>query len=203
MVGSTAEVEQYVMAHEKASNSVQIDDDTPWSTMVKKGRKKKTAAVGQVPKQPACNPNDRPTTKPKGKTVSLIGKAMSTDAIKTVNTRYASIFASRFATDVEPEVLQAHLEHILKLEVTCESLPTRRDTYSSFHVKCNCPDPSVFMNPEVWPEGAYVRWFHEKPRTPRHTTHPLWISQRRTTLNPEPSRLELAKDINEKQRSDR
>ncbi len=29
------------------------------------------------------------------------------------------------------------------------------------------PNPKVFMEPDIWPDGAYVRWYY-KPRKPRN-----------------------------------
>ena len=37
----------------------------------------------------------------------------------------------------------------------------RTDWHTSFHIKCNCHDPSAFMNCDIWPEDAYVRWWRE------------------------------------------
>ena len=57
-----------------------------------------------------------------------------------------------------------HLKQCLNLDATVEAVETRFDTYASFHITCECPDPSVFMSDDLWPEEAFVRWWRE----PKH-----------------------------------
>ena len=71
--------------------------------------------------------------------------------------RTANIFATRFAPGVSDAMLKVYLENTLTLEVTVEKVQTRFDNYASFHIKCECIEPSVFMDPDLWPENAFVR----------------------------------------------
>ena len=79
--------------------------------------------------------------------------------------RLANVFASRFDPLVTVEELKGYLEQKTDLEVEVEKVKTRFDTYSSFHVKCRCDDPEIFMDHNNWPEKAFVRWWREsKPK---------------------------------------
>ena len=45
------------------------------------------------------------------------------------------------------------------------SLETKHDSYASFHITCECDNPSVFMDPFLWPEDIFVRWWRS-PKSP-------------------------------------
>ena len=83
--------------------------------------------------------------------------------------RTANIFATRFAPGVSDAILKVYLENKLTLDVTVEKVQTRFDNYASFHIKCECIEPSVFMDPDLWPENAFVRWWKEQ----RHSVQKL------------------------------
>ena len=53
----------------------------------------------------------------------------------------------------------------VKLPVKVSSLETKHDSYASFHITCECNNPSVFMDPFLWPEDIFVRWWRS-PRSP-------------------------------------
>ena len=79
---------------------------------------------------------------------------------KAVKEKYASVFASRFDVTVTENELQAYLESRLPgLKPLVRAVETRFNSYRSFHVYCVCSNPSVFLSGDVWPEGAYVRWW--------------------------------------------
>ena len=75
----------------------------------------------------------------------------------------------RHATRFEPQVtcddILVYLNSRLsvKLPVKVSSLETKHDSYASFHITCECDNPSVFMDPFLWPEDIFVRWW----RSPR------------------------------------
>ena len=73
--------------------------------------------------------------------------------------KYASIFASRFDPRVTREDLQRYLEERLECKVMVSNVKSRYNTYNSFHVLCECSDPKQLLCDDIWPEGAYVRWW--------------------------------------------
>ncbi len=79
-----------------------------------------------------------------------------TDAIAVNRTKFASVFATRFMQNLDQEVLQRYLEDKLKFDVKCEKIVTGRSCFASFHITAECPDPKVFIEPDIWPDGAYV-----------------------------------------------
>ena len=104
----------------------------------------------------------RPMKKP------VVGKAKSV-AIRPAKKRLrlANVFASRLDPDLSDADLKSYLAETLKLSadslmVACVK---RSEWHTSFHVKCECENPSIFMNEEIWPEDAYVRWWREPKKT--------------------------------------
>ena len=67
-----------------------------------------------------------------------------------------------FDPGVTDTMLQDYLSDKLRLDVRVERIQTKYDTYASFHIKCDCTDPSVFMDADLWPENAFVRWWREQ-----------------------------------------
>ena len=97
----------------------------------------------------------------------VIGKAQNSGlrtVQKTFRQRRANVLATRFDPAVSSEQVKAYLKKCLNLDATVEAVETRFDTYASFHITCECPDPSVFMADDLWPEEAFVRWWRE----PKH-----------------------------------
>ena len=90
----------------------------------------------------------------------LVGKANATGTASVKRKRVANVFATRFDPNLETQELKSYLENKLSLNVSCERLQSKyADHYSSFYIKAECDDPSVFMDPELWPEGIYFRWY--------------------------------------------
>ena len=98
-----------------------------------------------------AKPNHGVTGSMKGTTLPTIKKRL----------RLANVFATRFHPEVSESMLKEYINEKLSQDVTVEKVKTKFSTYASFHIKCECADPSVFMNPTVWPENAYVRWWKE------------------------------------------
>ena len=98
----------------------------------------------------------------KSKKGAVIGKARNLP-IKAAK-RFANVFVARLDPNENEMSIKRHLESTLKLDVTVE-LCKQSDSQNSFHLSCLCPDPSVFMSDDLWPEGTYLRWWRQpKPK---------------------------------------
>ena len=78
--------------------------------------------------------------------------------------KWPNVFVSRLYPELEAEDLKAYLEVELGILVKTD-LVRKSDWHSSWHLTSECPDPSVFMNGDIWPERAIVRWWREKRST--------------------------------------
>ena len=76
--------------------------------------------------------------------------------------RSANLFATRFDPSVSAEQLGNYLSEKLKLNVNVSAVTTKHSTYASFHITCQCPDPSVFLSEDLWPENIFVHWWREQ-----------------------------------------
>ena len=113
------------------------------------------------------SPNEWIQVKPKQKRrPGVIGRA-NHNTLRTVvkPKRLANVFATRFDPSTSADEIHKYLVDKLNLDITVEKLNTRFDTYSSFHIKCRCDDPQVFMQEDLWPTDALIRWYREpKPK---------------------------------------
>lgn len=132
-----------------------------WSKVVKNGKprhKLEKVNSGSGMHAATTGHNKRPGP------VSIIGTgAVST--IRTVKTKLVSVFATKFALDVDAETLALYLREKLKRDVTCQKIASKRSRFGSFKVTAECNDVGEMYNPELWPEGALVRRYYE-PRKP-------------------------------------
>ena len=120
--------------------------------------KPNNVARQRAPQQPS---QQQPTVR-KPKKGAVIGKARNLP-IKAAK-RFANVFVARLDPNENEVSIKRHLESTLKLDVTVE-LCKQSDSQSSFHLSCLCPDPSVFMSDDLWPEGTYLRWWRQpKPK---------------------------------------
>ena len=96
------------------------------------------------------------------KTIMGRGKNIAIKPAKK-RTRSANVFASRLDPNLQVEDLQAYLAHALDLsqDIIEVELIRRSEWHSSFHIKCQCPVPTAFLNADIWPLDAYVRWWRE------------------------------------------
>lgn len=127
-----------------------------WNQVVKRGRQKRTEESQQGVRS-GKSVLERRAAK------IVVGTGAARD-IKMITTKRVSVFASRFSPDVDVEVLRAHLMHKLGHEVSCERIATVNSRYASFKIAAECKDVGDMYNPELWPEGAYVRRYYEPRR---------------------------------------
>ena len=147
------------MGCDDTTDGIAIDKQAgTWSNVVKKNRiinanKQRTEAPAAV----------SPVVKKRG-SQKVVGRAKDV-AIKPAKKRMrlANVFASKLDPDLDVEDLRSYLAKELSLPENSLSveLIRRTDWHTSFHIKCNCHDPSAFMNCDIWPEDAYVRWWRE------------------------------------------
>ena len=147
---------QQVSSGPSESGSVAGSKVDTWSTVTRvNGRIKKVCEGTQIQPRPQ---------KPKGITGNVKDSGLQT-VPKQVRIRVASIFATRFGPNVTSIDLEGYLRGKLNLDLKVERVATRYNTYASFHVTCECPDPSVFMTDDLWPESTFVRWWREPKPT--------------------------------------
>ena len=138
------------------------DKVSAWKTMMVVSGKLKAVPSGSAPPSTvAATGGKKDSLSRKNGLVSGAAKDSGIGTVKKVSKeKYASIFASRFSTDVSDRQLKSYLEGKLPgHDIVVNSVKTRYDTYRSFHIWCACPNPLVLLKEEVWPEGAYVRWW--------------------------------------------
>ena len=136
----------------KQTIDISNNDSVPWSQVVKTKNKKDNC------KGPVQKPNVR--------RILPVGKATHTGIKSVKKSRVANIFASRFFPNQDCQELAKHLSDQFKLQVTCRALASKfPSSYSSFHIRAECDDPSVFMDPSMWPEGIYYRWYKPEKQT--------------------------------------
>lgn len=116
---------------------------------------------------PVQKPNDREPYKRK-KMLSGVAKAAMLPTVSRL--RHASVFVTRFSSDVTSEDVVTHLSKTLSIradDISVEKLTARHSSYSSFHVTCYCVEPNVFFDPVIWPEGCFFRRWRSAAR--QHT----------------------------------
>ena len=131
-------------------------DVTKWTTVVRRSPKQKPSV------QPVAV---QTTTRNRTKRVTGSGHGSGLRSVK--RKRLASVFATRFEPHVTCDDILVYLNARLsvKLPVKVSSLETKHESYASFHITCECDNPSVFMDPFLWPEDIFVRWWRS-PRSP-------------------------------------
>lgn len=125
-----------------------------WSDAVRKGKRKSTEEYQHGTRSGKSSLGQKKT----GKTIVGTGDA---GGIKMITTKRVSVFASRFSPDIDAEVLRTHLASKLGHGVLCERIVTVNTRYASFKVSAECKEIGDMYNPELWPEGTYVRRFYE------------------------------------------
>ena len=156
-----------------------IEDDVPRSTysqtlvntIVQEGfttvcSPKKQQNIRKKQQSTAAAPNPI-ASNTRSKKPSRIGNASNT-GIKAVKRpiRSANVYATRFDPEMTTADLEEYLMNRLNIATKCTKLNSRRpDIYSSFYIRAVCENPQVFMNPDIWPEDIYYRWY--KPDKPK------------------------------------
>ena len=146
-----------------SASSRQLVDVPKWTTVVRRSPAKQVKPrIQPVAVQPTTR-RGLPV-KPKA---SLHGSGQGSGLRSVKRKRLASVFATRFEPQVTCDDIVVYLNYHLspKLPVKVASLETKHNYYASFHITCECDDTSVFMDPFLWPEDIFVRWWRS-PRSP-------------------------------------
>ena len=68
-----------------------------------------------------------------------------------------SLFISRLDPDCDHLELEQYIKSKFDIELVCTRLETKYDTYASFKAEGYCKNPTMFYNPDMWPESILVR----------------------------------------------
>ena len=139
-------------------------DDATWLSVARRGKQK-----GQQRWQ---TPTSRPHTTSKGINSIAKGSGFKSTCVK----RFANIFATRFERHITADDIETYLRQSLgggnKLSV--EPVAMKYDNYASFHITCECADTAIFMDPSLWPEDIFVRWWRNR-RVPSNTPASIFM----------------------------
>ena len=97
--------------------------------------------------------------------------AAQTEKLKVIKTKNMSVFAARFAPDVDDTCVKTYLEERLKRQVQCKKIFSEKNRFASFHISAECLSVGEMYDPQLWPEGIFVRRFYE-PRRPKKNNNP-------------------------------
>ena len=131
------------------STSSRAPTTTEWTTVVR--RPHNTKQPSRVNSTGA---------RPKKKT-GVTGNGQGSGLRSVKRKRLASIFATRFEPHVSCDDIELYLKSRLvgNVPVKVDAIPTKFSTYASFHITCECDEPAIFMDPSLWPEDIFVRWW--------------------------------------------
>ena len=116
-----------------------------------------------LPPRPPADPDQPWETKTRRKRYTIgTGRHTIKAAAYAKEGRAADVFVTRLAPDVTVDDIIKHVKDNLNIPARVE-LVKATNNYCSFHINATCKMPSKLIDPDLWPEGAIVRWW----RTPR------------------------------------
>ncbi len=104
-----------------------------------------------------AQPNPRANQFKGKKKPSIILGTCAGGSIQVVKTKLVSVFATRFSPDLDSETLANYLKDKLQREVICQKMDTTQNRYSSFKVTAECDKVGDMYEPQLWPDGVFVR----------------------------------------------
>lgn len=132
-----------------------------WSTVLKEG-KRKPKKPQNVSVQP--DPGGMQTrVRREQRKMGIIGTG-TVSQIPAIKTKLVSVFATRFPPELDAKILCDYLIEKLVRSVTCRKIDSTRNRFSSFHVTAECNEVADMYDPQLWPEGIYVRRYFEARR---------------------------------------
>lgn len=100
----------------------------------------------------------RPTQR--GQRAGIVGTGPGSSTY-TLRTKLVSVFVTKFTPELEADTITSYLHSKLGRKVTCMKIDTVQSRYSSFKVTAECDDVREMYDPDLWPEGAFVRRFYK------------------------------------------
>ena len=94
----------------------------------------------------------------------VLGRSSAENTNLRSKGRFVSLFISRLEPDCESNELQAYIKSKFNIDLECTQLETKYASYASFKAEGYCKDPTVFYDPDMWPESILVRKYF-KPRS--------------------------------------
>jgi hypothetical protein len=89
----------------------------------------------------------------------IVGKSGTASGRLRIQKQRICLFLSRLMPDVETNDIKSYIRDQFKVDVMCEKLKTRFETYSSFKIEGFCDNVKLFYDAEQWPMGVLVRRF--------------------------------------------
>ncbi|RXN38507.1 hypothetical protein ROHU_001042 [Labeo rohita] len=142
----------------------------PWNLVQDKrsnNRRKQVHENASVKLKPRLNPH-------KGKKPAGIFGTGTGGDIQVIKSKLVSVFATKFSPDLDSETLTKYMKDKLGCDVTCQKLEAVQSRFSSFKITTECKEVDEMYNPELWPEGTFVRRFYEA-RKPKSTAVPISV----------------------------
>ena len=142
-------------------------DEDAWSTVVRRPRRTLTHDTSETQRTvPSSHPlaTAHDTRRPRRRTAGIVGRNTTAGISAYKKRKFANVFASRFAPDLEACTLKETLEHALHMQInSCVKLESKHPLlYSSVNISTNCNDPMVFMDESIWPADCYVHWMRKR-----------------------------------------
>lgn len=141
-----------------AEQSPELPASPTYSTVVRRGRRQQAGRLIQLQPKPRLNSARRE------KNSGIVGTSVC-GPLRAIKTKLVSVFASRFSPDVNSDALTCYLKDKLHRDVACQKIDSVQRRYSSFKITAECENVEEMYDPELWPDGIYVRRFYEARKT--------------------------------------
>ena len=91
------------------------------------------------------------------------------DLVGIKRVKRAELFETRLSPNCTEDELKSFIMSNLELDATVTKINNARNAeyFSSFHISCECSDPRVFYNENLWPQHVLYRGW-SPPRTSRN-----------------------------------
>ena len=130
-----------------------------YADSVKTGRRKTNAKSSRSTKPPTT---PTPTALIRGSCKgSKLRSANVSRRPASTPRKQVGVFVTRLARSTKAKELVEHVKQETGLNVTCEQLKTKYDTYKSFCLRLSPRNQHCLLNSRVWPSGVMVRGYFE------------------------------------------
>jgi len=151
------------LVHQALEETASTQTSSPaWNIVVKEGRRKPPQKPPKLTVQ--LKPGRKQTRSKRETKMGIVGTGTDVSNIPVIKTKLVSVFATRFSPDLDADTLRDYLTGKLGNSVMCRKIETTRNRFSSFHVTAECNEVGEIYEPQLWPEGIYVRRYFEARR---------------------------------------